>query len=208
MCESGVAVDWIAADVTTEKGRADLLERSPDPDILINNAGGPPVGDFRKLTRDDWIRALDGNMLSAIELINSVVDPMIGRGFGRILNITSHMVKSPDAMLSLSNGARSGLTGYVAGVAREFARHNVTINNVLPGQFETDRLVSAHHRIAETRGEAFETTRQAFVDRIPAGRFGRPEEFGAFAAFLCSAHAGFFTGQNVLIDGGEYRGLM
>ena len=201
-------VEAVAADVTTAEGRSALLARCPDPDILINNAGGPPVGSFRKLTRDDWQRALEANMLSAIDLINAVLDPMIERRFGRIINITSHMVKAPVAMLSLSNGARAGLTGYVAGIARELVAHNVTVNNVLPGQFDTDRLQSNHRRFAEANGQTLEAVRERNRQRIPARRFGAPDEFGATCAFLCSAHAGFMTAQNVLLDGGEYPGLL
>ena len=200
-------VGIVAADVTTEEGREAALQACANPDILVNNAAGPPVGHFRKLTRDDWIKALDGNMLSAIDLINATLDHMIEQRFGRILNITSHMVKAPSAPLSLSNGARAGLTGYVGGIAREFAEHNVTINNLLPGQFDTDRLRSNHTRFAEMRGMDLAAAQDSFRKQVPVKRFGRPEKMGAFAAFLCSTHAGFMTGQNLMLDGGQYPGL-
>jgi 3-oxoacyl-[acyl-carrier protein] reductase len=205
---SGFSVDYVAADVTTEQGRHALLGKCPDPDILINNSAGPPVGDYRQLTREDWIKALDGNMLSAIELINTILDSMIERKFGRIINITSHMVKSPMAMLSLSNGARAGLTGYVGGVARDVAKHNVTLNNLLPGQFDTGRLAANHQNFATKQGLELEQVRNTFEGQIPAKRFGQPEEFGAAAAFLCSAGSGFITGQNLMLDGGQYPGLI
>lgn len=204
---SAMKVIQVVADITTAEGRAAALEQCPKPDILINNAGGPPVGDFRQLTRADWLTALNANMLSAIDLINAVLDSMIDQGFGRIINITSYMVKAPVAMLSLSNGARAGLTGYVGGIARTVMQHNVTLNNLLPGQFNTDRLRSNHEKIAAARGQTLAEVQRHFVKQIPAQRFGVAEEFGAYAAFLCSQQAGFVTGQNVLLDGGEYAGL-
>jgi 3-oxoacyl-[acyl-carrier protein] reductase len=203
---SGRAVQWVAADVTTAKGRAAALERCPAPDILVNNAGGPPAGDFRDWDRAAWIAALDANMLAPIELIKASVDGMIERRFGRIVNITSAAVKAPIDILGLSNGARSGLTGFVAGLARQVARHNVTINNLLPGPFETDRLRSIFAGRAAATGQAFDAVMQAGRDANPAGRFGTAEEFGAACAFLCSAHAGFIVGQNLLLDGGAYPG--
>jgi len=205
---TGLAPRWVAADVTTEAGRATLLDACPEPDILINNAGGPPPGDFRKLTRDDWIKALDANMLSAIDLIQKTLGGMVERRFGRIVCITSHMVKSPASILSLSNGARAGLTGFVGGIARDVAQHNVTLNNVLPGQFDTDRLRGNQQAVAATRKVDLASVRADFAKQIPARRFGDPTEFGAICAFLCSAHAGFITGQNLLIDGGQFPGLM
>ena len=198
----------IVADVTTDAGRATLLAACPEPDILINNAGGPPPGDFRQWGRAEWIAALDSNMLSAIELIKATIDPMIARKFGRIVNITSHMVKEPTAMLGLSNGARAGLTGFVGGLARDVARHGVTLNNMLPGQFDTDRLRSNHERFANRTGANLDEFRERMRNDIPAKRFGSADEFGAACAFLCSAHAGFITGANLLLDGGQYRGLM
>jgi 3-oxoacyl-[acyl-carrier protein] reductase len=204
--ETGGAVRGVAADVTTEAGRATVLAACPQPDILINNAGGPPPGDFRTWTRDDWIKAIDGNMLSAIFLIQATVDGMIERKFGRVVNITSHMVKAPASILGLSNGARTGLTGFVGGLSREVARHNVTLNSVLPGQFDTDRLKSNHARFAQ--GGDVEAYRDRARSQIPARRFGDPQEFGDTCAFLCSASAGFITGQNILLDGGQFPGLL
>jgi len=206
--ETGNTPVWVSADVATEAGRAALLQACPQPDILINNAGGPPPGDFRTWSREDWIKALDANMLSAIELIRQTIDGMIERKFGRIVSITSHMVKAPSAMLGLSNGARAGLTGFVGGVARDVAQHNVTLNNVLPGQFDTDRLKNNQRAFAAARKVEFEQARQDFMRQIPAKRFGQPSEFGAACAFLCSAQAGFITGQNLLLDGGQFPGLL
>ncbi|GGC65237.1 SDR family oxidoreductase [Chelatococcus reniformis] len=196
----------VAADVTTPEGRAKALAACPDPDILVNNAAGPPPGDFRKWSREDWIRALDANMLSPIELIKATVDGMIARRFGRIVNITSHAVKEPIDILGLSNGARSGLTGFVAGLARKTVAHNVTINNLLPGTFDTDRLKSNLAALAASRGRAVDETVAQVKRDNPAGRFGDPLEFGSTCAFLCSVQAAYITGQNVLIDGGAYRG--
>ena len=204
--ETGGNVISVAADVTTEAGRASLLAACPEPDILITNAGGPPPGDFRTWTRDDWIKAIDSNMLSAIFLIQATVDGMIERKFGRVVNITSHMVKAPVSILGLSNGARAGLTGFVGGLSREVARHNVTLNSVLPGQFDTDRLKSNHVRFAQ--GGDVEAFRDRARSQIPARRFGDPEEFGDMCAFLCGARAGYITGQNILLDGGQFPGLL
>ena len=198
-----IAVD---ADVTTPAGRSALLAAAGRTDILVNNAGGPPAGDFRGFSRDDWLAAIDANMLSAIELIKATIDPMIARRFGRIVNITSGAVKAPISYLALSNGARSGLTGFVAGLAREVSRHNVTINNLLPGSFETDRLVDTARTQAERAGLSEEEQLERWRAGEVSGRFGKPEEFGAACAFLCSAHAGYITGQNLLMDGGTYPG--
>ncbi len=202
----GRPVRWVAADITTEQGRAAALAACPDPDILVNNAGGPPPGDFRDWDRDAWIRALDANMLTPIALIKATVDAMIARRFGRIVNITSAAVKAPIDILGLSNGARSGLTGFVAGVARKVARHNVTINNLLPGSFDTDRLRSTIALRANAAGQPYDAVYAAGRDANPAGRYGTAEEFGAACAFLCSAHAGYIVGQNLLLDGGAYPG--
>ena len=201
-------VQGISADVTTPDGREKLLETCSNPDILVNNAGGPPPGDFRSWSRDDWIAALDANMLSAIELIKATIDNMQTNQFGRIVNITSHMVKEPMAMLGLSNGARAGLTGFAGGLARDVAKHGITINNILPGQFDTDRLRSNHEKFAERSGSDSTAFRERMMKQVPAQRFGTPEEFGATCAFLCSQYGGFITGQNILLDGGQYRGLM
>ncbi|MBH5386659.1 SDR family oxidoreductase [Bradyrhizobium diversitatis] len=203
---TGSRPNTIAADVTTNEGRDALLSACPAPDILINNAGGPPPGDFRKLERDDWIKALDGNMLAPIALIKATLDGMIERRFGRIVNVTSHAVKAPVAMLALSNGARTGLTGFIAGLCRSVAEHNVTINNLLPGTFDTDRLKSNLAALAKnTSRDAAEVTEEIRMAN-PTKRFGQPHEFGAACAFLCSAQAGYITGQNILIDGGAYPG--
>ena len=201
-------VRTVAGDITTAAGRADALAACPQVDILVNNAGGPPPGDFREWTRDTWIAALDANMLTPIELIKAVVDPMAERGFGRIVNITSGAVKAPIDVLGLSNGARSGLTGFVAGLSRQprLASRNVTINNLLPGAFDTDRLRVTMAGAARKSGQDVETLLQARRMLAPAQRFGTAEEFGAFCAFVCSARAGFLTGQNLLLDGGVYPG--
>jgi 3-oxoacyl-[acyl-carrier protein] reductase len=203
---SGVTVVAVACDITTPEGRAEALAACPQVDILVTNAGGPPPGDFRQWSREDWIAALDANMLTPIELIRATVDGMIARRFGRIVNITSSSVKAPIDILGLSNGARSGLTGFVAGLARTTVEHNVTVNNLLPGQFDTDRL----RRTTEVSARALGRTVESVVEQrrlaIPARRFGTPAEFGMFCAFLCSAQAAYFTGQNVLLDGGAYPG--
>jgi 3-oxoacyl-[acyl-carrier protein] reductase len=205
--ETGGEVRYVVADSTTDAGREAILAECPAPDILVNNAGGPPPGDFREWDREAWMRALDANMLGSIFFIKATLDGMVEREFGRIVNITSHMVKQPAAILGLSNGARAGLTGFVGGLSREVARHNVTINCVLPGQFDTDRLRSNQQRAADRSGSDLATIQASARRGIPAGRFGRPEEFGAMCAFLCSAQASFITGQNILLDGGQFPGL-
>jgi 3-oxoacyl-[acyl-carrier protein] reductase len=205
---SGVTVTPIAADITTEAGRSAALEACPDPDILVNNAGGPPPGDFRDWTRDDWIKAIDTNMLTPIELIKATVDGMIERRFGRIVNITSSAVKAPIDVLGLSNGARAGLTGFVAGIARKTVRHNVTINALLPGPFDTDRLRDNMRSAAEKSGRDYDDLWRERMAANPAGRFGYPEEFGEACAFLCGRHASYITGQNLLIDGGAFPGTL
>jgi 3-oxoacyl-[acyl-carrier protein] reductase len=197
---TGAKVTPVVADITTEAGRAAVLAVCPSPDILINNAAGPPPGDFRGLSRADWIAALDANMLAAIFLIRATLDAMIERRFGRVVNITSGAVKAPIAQLALSNGARAGLTGFVGGLARQVAAHNVTLNNVLPGLFDTDRL-----RALQGGNEA---VRERQMAQIPARRFGDPAEFGDACAFLCGAGSGYITGQNLLIDGGQFPGLL
>ena len=204
--DSGVQVNAIAEDITTAKGREAALNACPQPDILVNNAGGPPPGDFREWSREDWIKALDANMLTPIELIKATVDSMMERGFGRIVNITSSAVKAPIDILGLSNGARSGLTGFVAGLARKTVRKNVTINNLLPGSFDTDRLRSTLRAAASSSGRSIEDVAEERKRSNPAGRFGDPHEFGEACAYLCSAQAGYITGQNLLIDGGAYPG--
>jgi 3-oxoacyl-[acyl-carrier protein] reductase len=202
----GAEVRTVAGDITTEAGRAAALAACPQVDILVNNAGGPPPGDFHDWSREDWIKAVDANMLTPIELIKATVDGMIARRFGRIVNITSSSVKAPIDVLGLSNGARSGLTGFVAGVARKTVAHNVTINNLLPGSFDTDRIRKTLEASAKDRGVSVDQALEARVKAIPAGRLGTPEEFGAACAFLCSVQAGYVTGQNWLLDGGAYPG--
>ncbi len=196
----------VVGDITTDAGRDAVLRACPEPDILINNAGGPPPGDFRDWRQKDWFDAVNSNMFSAIDMIRRTLDGMAERGFGRIVNITSTAVKSPMPGLGLSNGARAGLTGWVAGVAREKVRDNVTINNLLPGLFATDRGRGyLAYRAAQdgVSGEAYE---RQFYTTSPAGRLGDPEEFGATCAFLCSAMSGYMSGQNILLDGGVYSG--
>lgn len=201
----------VAADITTEAGRAAVLGAAGGPglrfDILVNNAGGPPPGDFRDWDREAWIKALDANMLSPIALIQTLIDGMAERGFGRIVNITSSSVKAPIDILGLSNGARSGLTGFVAGVARSpIAGKGVTINNILPGKFDTDRIAATISATANKTGKSETDIRELQQKQIPAGRYGTADEFGAICAFLCSQQAAYITGQNILPDGGSYAG--
>ena len=196
----------VACDITTAEGRAQALSVCPQPDILVTNAAGPPTGDFRDWSREDWIAALDANMLTPIELIKATVDGMMARGFGRIINITSSAVKAPIDSLGLSNGARSGLTGFVAGLARKTVARNVTINNLLPGPFETDRLAAIFSAAAASSGRTVDEVSAARRAANPAKRFGTRQEFGATCAFLCSEHAGYINGQNILLDGGGYPG--
>ncbi len=202
----GGSVTTVACDITTPEGQKAVLDACPDPDILVNNAGGPPPGDFRDWDRDIWIAAIDANMLTPIFLIKAVVDGMMERKFGRIVNITSSAVKAPIEILGLSNGARSGLTGFVAGIARKTVGANVTINNLLPGPFDTDRMHANIKAAADkSGGDLAEMTKKKAASN-PAGRFGDPHEFGEYCAFLCSEQAGYVTGQNLLIDGGNYPG--
>jgi 3-oxoacyl-[acyl-carrier protein] reductase len=208
----GTTILAVAVDITTEEGREAIWSVAGGPgknfDIVVTNAGGPPPGDFRTWDRDAWIKAVDANMLTPIELIKATVDGMADRGFGRVINITSSAVKAPIDILGLSNGARSGLTGFVAGVARtqKLASNNVTINNLLPGAFDTDRLKGTMKGASEKTGQSIETIAEARKKTIPALRFGNPQEFGDTCAFLCSAQASYITGQNILTDGGAYSG--
>ena len=206
--ETGVSVIAVAADITTAEGRAAVLAACPLPDILVTNAGGPPIGDFRDWDEAAWLRAVNANMITPIMLMRAVVDGMIERRFGRVVNITSRSVKAPLAHLGLSNGARAGLTGFVAGLARQVARHNVIINNLLPGPFATDRQVSGMRKLAQNAGQSYESFLQARVAEVPAGRLGTPQEFGKACAFLCSADAGYIVGQNLLIDGGAVNATL
>jgi 3-oxoacyl-[acyl-carrier protein] reductase len=197
----------VAADITTAAGREQIFALRKDFDIVVTNAGGPPPGDFRAWDRQAWIAALDANMLTPIELIKATVDGMAARGFGRIVNITSSAVKSPIDILGLSNGARSGLTGFVAGIARSgLAAQGVTINNLLPGLFDTDRITSNFNAQAAKSGKSFEDIKAARISALPNKRLGSPEEFGKTCAFLCSQHAAYINGQNILIDGGSFPG--
>lgn len=204
----GGNVQYVACDITTEAGREAVLALCPEPDILVNNAGGPPPGDFRDWDRDTWIKAIDANMLTPIFLIKATVDGMMSRKFGRIVNITSGAVKAPIEILGLSNGARAGLTGFVAGLARKTVRENVTINGLLPGQFMTNRLRTNTQLMADKAGISFDEMAAKKAGEIPAGRFGEAYEFGEYCAYICSAQAGFITGQNLLIDGGKYPGTL
>jgi len=203
-----VNITPVAGDIASEAGRAAVLAACPDADILINNAGGPPPGDFREWERDHWIAAVNANMVTPILLIKATIDGMIERGFGRIINITSAAVKSPIGTLGLSNGARAGLTGFVAGLSRDVAKHGVTVNNLLPGPFETDRLNSNIADAAKRQNISFDEAWETRKKSNPSRRFGRPEEFGAFCGFIASQHAGYLTGQNILLDGGAYPGTL
>mgnify|MGYP001419703580 CR=1 FL=1 len=204
---TGTETRAVAADVTTDEGRAAVLAACPEPDILVNNAGGPPPGDWRSFEREDWHKATDANMLSAILLIRDVLPAMQRRKFGRIVNITSAMVKMPHEFLSLSTAARMGLTGFVSGIVPSLAKDGITINSLLPERFDTDRLTSNISKLAERNGISIEEQRAKQQAASPTGRFGRPEEFGATCAFLCSVPAGYISGQNILLDGGSYPGV-
>ncbi len=206
--ETGVSVTPVPGDIATPEGRAAVLAACPEPDILVTNGGGPPAGDFREWDREVWLKALDANMLTPIALIQATLDGMIDRGFGRIVNITSASVKQPYPSLGLSNGARAGLTGFVAGLARQTARHNVTINNLLPGSHATDRIAQLAEAEARESGKTVEEVLAEQQAAETAGRFGTIEEFGAACAFLCGTQAGYITGQNLLLDGGSYPGTL
>lgn len=204
----GVKATGIACDITTEEGRKLVLAACPNPDILVTNAAGPPAGDFRNFTLDDWRKAAESNFFTPIALIQATIYGMMERGFGRIVNITSASVKAPIPALELSNGVRAGLTGAVATLARSAAKHNVTVNNLLPGQHETDRLTSIIGNNIKKSGNDEAVVVAGMKARIPAGRFGTAAEFGHACAFLCSAHSGFITGQNLVADGGAYPGTL
>ncbi len=204
--ETGASVTTVAADITTPAGRAAALAACPEPDILLNNAGGRPPGDFRDWTREDWISALDLMMLAPIEMIRLTVDGMAERGFGRIVSIASRSVKIAQPELGLSNGARSGLVGFTAGIARQAVAQGVTVNTILPGIIDSEAQRDHIRAMVAETGEAFDTVWQARAAANPARRYGRTDEVGALFAYLCSVHAGFITGQNLLIDGGSYPG--
>jgi 3-oxoacyl-[acyl-carrier protein] reductase len=205
---TGVEVTAIAADISTSEGQAAVLEACPDPDILVNNNGGPPFRDFRELDREAMLAGVTMNMVTPIELIGRTVDAMIERRFGRIVNITSISVKMPVAGLDLSSGARAGLTAFVAGVARTVAEHNVTINNLLPGFFDTDRFRGGIAATAKLMGKSEDEMASERAAQVPAKRIGDPHEFGEACAFLCSVQAGYITGQSLLIDGGVHNSVM
>ena len=203
-----VQVTTVAADIVSEEGRAQVLESAGDIDILVTNAGGPPPGMWHDWGREDFLKALDANMLTPIALMTALMPKMIDRGWGRVVNITSQSVKAPIAVLGLSNAARTGLTGYVAGTSRQVAPHGVVVNNLLPGIHATDRALSLDTGVSEQQGISLEEARAQREATIPARRYGTPEEFGAMCAFLCSQHAGFIIGQNVLLDGGATLSTM
>ena len=202
---TGVSVTPVIADISTSEGQAAVLAACPDPDILVNNNGGPPLKDFRDVDRNAMLEGVTMNMVTPIELIQKVIDHMIEQRFGRIVNITSISVKMPVAGLDLSSGARAGLTAFLAGVARTVADHNVTINNILPGFFDTDRLRGGVAAWAKSTGISQQDAAAQRAVQIPAKRFGTPAEFGKTCAFLCSEHAGYITGQSILLDGGLYN---
>lgn len=205
---TGAEITPVAADVTSPEGQAALLAACPEPDILVNNNGGPPFRDFREVGRDAMVDGVLMNMVTPIELVQAVIEPMIAQKFGRIVNITSASVRMPLSGLDLSSGARSGLTAFLAGVARQVAEHNVTINHILPGAFDTERLNSGMERAAGLEGCSVDELADRRRAAIPARRFGEPEEFGKACAFLCSVHAGYITGQSLLIDGGAFNGTI
>jgi 3-oxoacyl-[acyl-carrier protein] reductase len=204
--KSGSRVTPVVADLTKPEGRAAALAACATPDILINNADGPAPGDFRNWTRDTWIETLDSVMLGPIMMMRAVVDGMMERRFGRIINVSSRTVKSPQAELGLSNGSRAGLIGFVGGLSRDTVRHNVTINNILPGIFDSDAQKQHVRRMLPLTGKSFEQLWEERARSTPAARYGDVQEFGDYCAFLCSAQAGYITGQNLLIDGGAYPG--
>ncbi len=204
----GVQVTPVAADISTEAGRAKVLAAMPAPDILVNNAGGPPPGMWHDWEREDFIKALDANMLAPIAMMKATLPAMMDKGWGRVVNITSQSVKSPIAVLGLSNSARAGLTGYVGGTSRQVASKGVTINNLLPGLHATDRAVSLDQGVADAQGISIDEAKAQRAATIPAGRYGTPDEFGAMCAFLCSDKAGFIVGQNILLDGGAVNATL
>ena len=206
--ETGGEILCAPGDVTTEEGRSAVLEKCPAPDILVNNAGGPPPGDFRTWDEETWLKALRGNMLYAVFMTNSALDHMIAQKWGRVINVTSQAVKMPVPMLGLSTSARSGLTGYMGTIARDVAQHGITVNNLLPGFFHTNRLRNYLEGVAKSRGVSVNEVEAERAAANPSRRSGDPAEFGAWCAFIASAHSGYMTGQNILLDGGSYPGVM
>ncbi|MDB5838539.1 MAG: 3-oxoacyl-ACP reductase [Herminiimonas sp.] len=204
--ETGVSVIAVPGDISTEEGRKALVRACPAPDILVTNAGGPPSGDFRGWGEEEWFGALRTNMVSPILLIREVIDGMMARGWGRVINLTSYSVKMPLPLLGMSNGARSGLVGFASGLAREVAPHGVTINNLLPGNFATERLRDYAGKLGKERNMSADEVLAEMAAKTPVRRVGRPEEFGTWCAFLASAHTGYVTGQNFVLDGGTYPG--
>jgi len=204
----GVSVTPVACDITTAEGQAKVLAACPNPDILVNNAGGPPPGMWSDWDRDDFIKALDANMLAPIALMKAVLPGMIDKGWGRVVNITSQSVKSPIGVLGLSNAARAGLTGYVGGTSRQVAEHGVNINNLLPGIHATDRAVSLDQGVSSAQGISMDEAAEQRMATIPARRYGTSTEFGATCAFMCSQHAAYMVGQNILLDGGGFNSTM
>ena len=203
-----VRIEGVQADITTKEGRAKILGLCPKPDILVNNNAGPEPKVFLETSHEDWMKALEGNMVAALMLTHAVLPAMVERKFGRVINITSAMVTTPRAHQALSSGARTGLTGVMKGLSRDYARHNVTFNNLLPERFDTGRQVQLATRMMKIKGWTREEARADQISGIPAGRYGQPSEFGATCAFLCSAHAGFITGMNMHLDGGAYPALL
>ena len=206
--ETGVDVQAVTADITTESGRQALFDACPDADILVNNNAGPEPKLFLDTSHEDWMKALESNMVAALMLTHAVLPHMQERKFGRVINITSAMVTTPRAHMALSSGARTGLTGVMKGLSRDFAKHNVTFNNLLPERFDTGRQVQLATRMMKIKGWTREEARADQISGIPAARYGQPSEFGATCAFLCSAHAGFITGMNIHLDGGAYPALV
>jgi len=201
-------IKMVVADLDTEEGRKIIIESCPNPDILVTNNSGPPPGNFLEMDRDQWLKALDANMLSAVFMIKEVMPSMVEKNFGRIINITSAMVKSPHPLMSLSTSARAGLTAFSKAISKDVAKNNVTINNLLPERFDTDRQVFMTEMLMKNEDISREAARAQIAGTIAANRFGDPEEFGATCAFLCSKHAGFISGQNIQLDGGSYEGLI
>ena len=203
-----ISVSGVQADITTQDGRAAVLAACPKPDILVNNNAGPEPKLFLETTHEDWMKALESNMVAALMLTHAALPAMQERKFGRVINITSAMVTTPRAHMALSSGARTGLTGVMKGLSRDFAKHNVTFNNLLPERFDTGRQYQLATRMMKIKGWTREQARAEQISGIPAARYGQPSEFGATCAFLCSAHAGYINGQNIMLDGGDFNSTL